>query len=93
MKIAFLSDIHGNIDAFTAVLEVIDREAIDKIYIAGDFVGYYYHPEKVIDICMSRDDIYCIRGNHDRNFLKGLNDKSFMTKMIKKYGSSYRIAQ
>ena len=93
MRIAFLSDVHANIDAFEAVLEVIDRESIDKIYIAGDLIGYYYHPDKVIDICMSRDDIYCIRGNHDLNFLTGLKDKSFMKKMIDKYGSSYRIAQ
>lgn len=42
---------------------------------------------------MSRDDIYCIRGNHDLNFLTSLKDKSFMKKMINKYGSSYRIAQ
>ena len=77
MRIAFLSDVHANIDAFEAVLEVIDRESIDKIYIAGDLIGYYYHPDKVIDICMSRDDIYCIRGNHDLNFLTGLKDKSF----------------
>lgn len=39
MRIAFLSDVHANIDAFEAVLEVIDREFIDKIYIAGDLIG------------------------------------------------------
>ena len=93
MRIAFLSDIHANIDAFRAVLDIIDRESIDKIYIAGDLIGYYYHPDKVIDICMARDDIHCIKGNHDQNFLKALSDKDFMTKMIKKYGSSYRIAK
>ena len=69
MKIAFLSDIHGNIEAFKTVLDVIDRDNVDAIYIAGDFVGYYYHPAEVIDICIARDDIHCIRGNHDRNFL------------------------
>ena len=41
MKIAFLSDIHANIEAFNAVLEVIDRDGVDAIYIAGDLVGYY----------------------------------------------------
>tara|TARA_B100000795_G_C22796725_1_gene439705 strand:- start:1087 stop:1791 length:705 start_codon:yes stop_codon:yes gene_type:complete len=93
MKIAFLSDIHANIDAFESVLQTIDNDEIDTIFIAGDLVGYYYHPDKVIDICMSRDDIHCIRGNHDRNFLNAVNDKSFMTKMIKKYGSSYQITR
>ena len=93
MKIAFLSDIHANIDAFESVLQTIDNDKIETIFIAGDLVGYYYNPDKVIDICMSRDDIHCIRGNHDRNFLKALNDKSFMLKMIEKYGSSYRITR
>ena len=93
MKIAFLSDIHANIDAFETVLKAIDKDSIDVIYIAGDLIGYYYHPDKVIDICMSRDDIHCIRGNHDKNFLDALKDESLMTKMIKKYGSSYQITK
>ena len=54
MKIAFLSDIHANIEAFKNVLSSIDKENVEAIYIAGDLVGYYYHPDQVIDICMSR---------------------------------------
>lgn len=93
MKIAFLSDIHANIEAFNAVLEAIDKDNIDAIYIAGDLVGYYYHPDKVIDICMSRDDIHCIRGNHDRNFLNGLNDEGLMLNLISKYGYAYALTK
>ena len=93
LKIALLSDIHANIDAFELVLRAIDTDGIDAIFIAGDLVGYYYHPDQVINICMSRDDIYCIRGNHDRNFLNALNDKKLMANFIAKYGSSYRITQ
>jgi putative phosphoesterase len=93
MKIAFLSDIHANIEAFNAVLKVIDRDGIDAIYIAGDLVGYYYHPDKVIDICMSRNDIHCIRGNHDRNFLDSLNDDGLMSNLISKYGYAYALTK
>ena len=93
MRIALLSDIHANIDAFELVLQTIDKDGIDAILIAGDLVGYYYHPDKVINICMSRDDIYCIRGNHDQNFLSALDDEKLMTNLISKYGSSYRITQ
>ena len=91
MKIAILSDIHANIDAFELVMKNIDKDGIDAILIAGDLVGYYYHPDKVINICMSRDNIYCIRGNHDKNFLNALEDEKLMKKLISKYGSSYRI--
>lgn len=93
MKIAILSDIHANIDAFELVMKNIDKDGIDAILIAGDLVGYYYHPDKVINICMSRDNIYCIRGNHDKNFLNALEDEKLMKKLISKYGSSYRITQ
>tara|TARA_B100000989_G_scaffold299013_1_gene291935 strand:- start:7334 stop:8032 length:699 start_codon:yes stop_codon:yes gene_type:complete len=89
MKIAFLSDIHSNIEAFDAVLKIIDQKNIDRIYIAGDLVGYYYYANEVIDLCMNRKDIFCIRGNHERNFLSALSDKSIMEKFTKKYGSSY----
>jgi putative phosphoesterase len=93
MKIAFLSDIHANIEAFNSVLSAIDKEGVDAIYIAGDLVGYYYHPDKVIDICMSRSDIYCIRGNHDRNFLDALNNENLMSNLVKKYGFAYALTK
>lgn len=93
MKIAFLSDVHANIDAFKAVLEEIDKDGIDQIYIAGDLVGYYYHPDEVIDICMSRDDINCIRGNHDQNFLNAINDEKLMSNLINKYGYAYALTK
>lgn len=93
MKIAFLSDIHANIEAFNSVLSAIDKTGVDAIYIAGDLVGYYYHPDKVIDICMSRSDIYCIRGNHDRNFLDALNNENLMSNLVKKYGFAYALTK
>lgn len=93
MKIAFLSDIHANIEAFKNVLSSIDKENVEAIYIAGDLVGYYYHPDQVIDICMSRKNIFCIRGNHDRNFLNALNDENLMSILIKKYGFAYALTK
>lgn len=90
MKIAFISDIHANIDAFEAVLKIIDNDEIDLVFIAGDLVGYYYDPDRVIDICMNRANISCIKGNHEVNFLNALENKEDMKKHTEKYGSSYR---
>ena len=50
-------------------------------------MGYYYSADEVIDLCMNRKDIFCIRVN--RNFLSALSDRSIMEKFTKKYGSSY----
>lgn len=89
MKIAFLSDIHSNIEAFKAVLDFLEDKNIAKIFIAGDIVGYYYYADEVIDICRNRKDILCIQGNHDRDFLAACSDHTLMRSLTDKYGSSY----
>lgn len=88
MKIAFISDIHSNIEAFQSVLTFLKKKEIDHIYIAGDLIGYYYYGDEVLNICMRHDNISCIRGNHDRNFLASLSDESLMTLLTDKYGSA-----
>lgn len=93
MKLGFVSDIHSNIDAFIAVLRFLETKNVDQIYIAGDLLGYYYNAADVVDLCMTRKDIFCIRGNHDRNFLTALSDEAVMESFTVKYGSSFKRAQ
>lgn len=90
MKIAFISDIHSNIEAFQAVLKFLETKKINQIYIAGDIIGYYYYAAEVINLCMSSDNIFCIRGNHDRNFLDAIYSEPLMEKLTSKYGSGYK---
>ena len=42
MKIAVISDIHGNYDALVEVLKDAKSENIDHLLVLGDIVGYYY---------------------------------------------------
>ena len=37
MKIAVISDIHGNLEALEAVMESIKKERCDKIFALGDY--------------------------------------------------------
>jgi len=90
MKIAFISDIHSNIEAFQAVLKFLETKKINQIYIAGDLIGYYYYAAEVINLCMSSQNIYCIRGNHDRNFLDAVSNEPLMERLTSKYGSAYK---
>lgn len=90
MKIAFISDIHSNIEAFQAVLKFLETKKINQIYIAGDIIGYYYYAAEVINLCMSSENIFCIRGNHDRNFLDAIYSEPLMEKLTSKYGSGYK---
>ncbi len=63
-KVAFLSDIHGNFEAFQAVLADIDRLAIHTIFCLGDCVGYGPEPEQVITEIRNLA-IPTVMGNHE----------------------------
>lgn len=63
-KIAFISDVHGNLPALQTTLSDVDAHGINNVYCLGDLVGYYCQINEVIDLIRSRR-IPCILGNHD----------------------------
>ncbi len=63
MKLALISDIHANLEAFEAVLADIARQEIAEIYCLGDIVGFGPDPSQCIDLAMNLT--CCILGNHD----------------------------
>ena len=63
-RIAFISDIHANLEALNAVLQEIDTHGADMIICLGDVVGYGPNPKECIDVIRSRE-IPTIKGNHD----------------------------
>lgn len=91
MKIAILSDLHGNIIALEAVLEAAKKENVERLIILGDFVGYYYHPDKIINLLQSYK-FDAIKGNHEI-ILEDLYKNRISGEEIKqKYGSGHEIA-
>ena len=68
MKRAIISDIHGNLEALTAVLEDIDREKVDAIVCLGDVVGYGPNPCECVKIVRDRCR-FVLLGNHDQGAL------------------------
>ena len=48
MRVAVISDIHGNLLSFEAVLKDIEREKIDQIVCLGDVAALGPHPREVI---------------------------------------------
>jgi len=63
-KIAFISDIHSNLEALNAVLEDIEKRNIDEVYCVGDLVGYGPNPNEVVEIIRERK-IPTVMGNYD----------------------------
>ncbi|MFW5803316.1 MAG: metallophosphoesterase family protein [Verrucomicrobiota bacterium] len=64
MRLAVLSDIHGNAQSLRAVLAMLDEQSVDRYVCSGDVVGYGPSPAECIDIIRERQ-IRCVMGNHD----------------------------
>ena len=75
MRVAAISDIHGNWHAFEAVLDDIRREGVDELWCLGDIVGYGPQPNRCIAEARERSDL-CLLGNHD---LAALGDVDLAT--------------
>ena len=73
MRTAVISDIHGNLEAFTSVLEDIASRQIDSIVSLGDNIGYGADSESVIQLLIS-NEIPSVLGNHE---MAAINDKLF----------------
>ena len=68
MKIAIISDIHGNIDAFESVLSDIEKENCSKIFCLGDIAMAGPEPSKTISrihALIQTKDFHIIQGNTD----------------------------
>ncbi|MED3800261.1 metallophosphoesterase family protein [Lysinibacillus capsici] len=88
MKIAILSDIHGNSEALSAVLEKCWILGITKLYVLGDTVGYYNKVSEVLEQ-LSLFDVTYIKGNHEEMFEKASKDELYRKKLEEKYGTAY----
>ena len=67
---AVISDIHGNLEALTAVLEDIDSlGTVEEIICLGDIIGYGPSPAECLDTIMTK--MASLMGNHEDALLKG----------------------
>lgn len=67
MRLAILSDIHGNREGFEAVLRDAAAHGAERIVILGDIVGYGPDPEWCVACCqdLAAEGAIVLRGNHD----------------------------
>lgn len=72
MRIAFLSDIHGNIVALEAVLKDLAQQGqIDQIIVPGDLYAFGPAPNEVFTAIRQLPEILFLLGNTDRYLLEG----------------------
>lgn len=68
MKIAIISDAHGNLLFFKFCMEAIQKEKVDRIVALGDYFGYMLDGKKVFDILRDNNAIL-LKGNHEAMLL------------------------
>jgi len=73
MKIAVLSDIHGNHIALKKCIEEIKKQDIKKIIFLGDYIGELAYPQKTMKMLqeiMQEYECVCVRGNKENYWLE-----------------------
>lgn len=74
MRIAVLSDVHGNLPALDAVLEAL--KPYDAVWQLGDVVGYGPQPDEVV-ARLAAEKAVGVRGNHDSAAIGDLETDAF----------------
>lgn len=60
-----ISDIHGQYDEFIAILDRINLQDTDTLYVLGDILDRGPHPIKVLLKLMEMPNAICLVGNHE----------------------------
>ena len=72
MRVAVLSDIHGNLPALEAVLEQVARETPDLVVVCGDIASGPL-PVETLTVLMALPDVRFLHGNADRSLVAGFD--------------------
>lgn len=76
MKVAVISDIHANRQAFEAVLDAIADTDAQEMWCLGDLVGYGGDPDACVELAR-RHAAVCLAGNHDMAVVGELSLEEF----------------
>ena len=89
--IAVISDIHGNKEAFEAVLRASSSQGVDDIWCLGDIVGYGPDPKDCVDLVQKNCSLL-LMGNHDWAVVHSpVGFNSIATRMIYKTKEWMRV--
>ena len=70
MKIAVITDIHGNLEALTSILNDIKTKNVDKIICLGDVIGLGVNSKECLDLIID-NNIDMVLGNHELYCIRG----------------------
>src|SRR5918999_1925422 len=76
MRVAIASDIHGNKQAFEAVIDAAEASGAEELWCLGDLVGYGAEPDACVALARAHCAI-CLAGNHDLAVVEVLSLEDF----------------
>ena len=76
LRLAVISDIHGNLPALEAVLAEIDAARPEEVWNLGDVVGYGAEPNECVELVRERCTV-SLAGNHDLAVLDAIDVSTF----------------
>jgi len=87
MKLAVLSDVHGNFRALEAVLLDAKALGVDHILFLGDLVFMGLDPQPCFDLLMANKPLVTIKGNTESNIegIKSVKPKNEQEKLWRKF--------
>ena len=63
-----MSDLHGCYDEYIKMLELINFNSNDELYILGDIFDRGNKPLEILDHIVNNKNIYLLKGNHEKMF-------------------------
>lgn len=66
MKVAVISDIHGNFQALESVMNDMKSNNVEKVFCLGDLAMAGPQPRLIIDLISKKPDWVVIQGNTDK---------------------------
>lgn len=91
MRLAVISDVHGNLHALEAVLADIAGQRVDATLSLGDFLSGPGDPAGVADRLMALN-LPSVRGNHDRYITDGRDNDWHIDAMVRDTLSDAQMA-
>ena len=69
-----MSDIHGNMRRFNSIMQQIQLQPEDTLYVLGDVVDRHYDGVRILRKLMSMPNVKMLLGNHEHMMLRALNE-------------------
>ncbi len=73
MRLAFISDIHGNATALETVMKDLKEKAVDKVFVLGDLCYRGPEPKRSLELVQSLN-CQVIKGNADEWVVRGVEE-------------------